>query len=72
VAEESAKAERFVTEKVKASAESRRRRNVYVNTDLPQYELDKQGLPVARYARNKGNIAGRPTARILTMRSADK
>jgi phospholipid-translocating ATPase len=52
--EQSAKAERFIMDKTVKTAESRRRRNVYVNVDLPDFELDKRGLPSARYARNKG------------------
>lgn len=34
-------------------AELRRRRNVYVNWDLPPDEVDSSGQPLARWARNK-------------------
>ena len=58
--EQRANAAKFATPdctgKGKASdrgAESRRRRNVYVNWALPPDELDASGQPVARWARNK-------------------
>jgi phospholipid-translocating ATPase len=51
--EQRAKAEDFAAPELKDQAESRRRRNVWVNMDLPMSELDKYGQPAARYARNK-------------------
>jgi phospholipid-translocating ATPase len=51
--EQRAKAEEFTAPEPKNEAESRRRRNVWVNMDLPMSELDKHGQPAARYARNK-------------------
>jgi phospholipid-translocating ATPase len=51
--EQRAKAEEFATPEPKNEAESRRRRNVWVNIELPMSELDRRGQPAARYARNK-------------------
>lgn len=60
--EQEAKAEQFrtpteegltqATKDEDKAAESRRRRNVYVNLELPMHELDKYGQPRV-YARNK-------------------
>lgn len=59
--EEEAKAEQFTApaetqsgkgKNDKKAAESRRRRNVYLNIDLPITELDRHGQP-REYARNK-------------------
>lgn len=61
--EQQAKAEKFAGpdsgdsvakgKKGKKAAESRRRRNIYVNMPLRPEEVDRNGQPLARWARNK-------------------
>ena len=62
--EQQAKAEKFAGpessgeslgkgKKGKKAAESRRRRNIYVNMPLRPEEIDRNGQPLARWARNK-------------------